>query len=63
MSDNRRRKVEMEGDTEDPFSGGKMRRKASIARSFKGDYVDVRSKPFLMKILDKQGNINLSSFY
>ncbi|KAL4574783.1 hypothetical protein LXL04_021621 [Taraxacum kok-saghyz] len=40
----------------DPFSGGKVRRRASIARSFKGDYVDVRSKPYLMKILEKQGD-------
>lgn len=40
----------------DPFSGGKIRRRASIARSFKGDYVDVRSKPYLMKILEKQGD-------
>ncbi|CAI9295637.1 unnamed protein product [Lactuca saligna] len=40
----------------DPFSGGKVRRKASIARSFRGDYVDVRSKPYLMKILEKQGD-------
>ncbi|KAI3517705.1 hypothetical protein L1887_16922 [Cichorium endivia] len=40
----------------DPFSGGKVRRKASIARSFRGDYVDVRSKPYLLKILEKQGD-------
>ncbi|KAL7586948.1 hypothetical protein Lser_V15G35852 [Lactuca serriola] len=40
----------------DPFAGGKVRRKASIARSFRGDYVDVRSKPYLMKILEKQGD-------
>ena len=40
----------------DPFSRGKVRRKASMARIFRGDYIDVRSKPYLMKILEKQGN-------
>lgn len=40
----------------DPFLGGKVRRKASMARTFRGDYVDVRSKPYLMKILEKQGD-------
>ncbi|KAI3731350.1 hypothetical protein L1987_62538 [Smallanthus sonchifolius] len=39
----------------DPFAGGKVRRKASMARIFKGDYVDVHSKPHLMKLLEKQG--------
>ncbi|MFS8001193.1 putative class I myosin tail domain-containing protein [Helianthus anomalus] len=40
----------------DPFAGGKVRRKASMARVVKGDYVDVRSKPYLMKLLDRQGD-------
>ncbi|KVI04675.1 Myosin tail 2 [Cynara cardunculus var. scolymus] len=40
----------------DPFSGGKVRRKASMARTCRGDYIDVRSKPYLMKILEKQGD-------
>ncbi|KAI7734650.1 hypothetical protein M8C21_026338, partial [Ambrosia artemisiifolia] len=40
----------------DPFEGGKVRRKASMARVFKGDYVDVRSKPHLMKLLERQGD-------
>ncbi|KAK9053722.1 hypothetical protein SSX86_024796 [Deinandra increscens subsp. villosa] len=39
----------------DPFAGGKVRRKASMARVFKGDYIDVRSKPYLMRILEKRG--------
>lgn len=39
----------------DPFIGSKVRRKASMGRVFKGDYIDVRSKPYLIKILDKQG--------
>ncbi|KAK1415213.1 hypothetical protein QVD17_30986 [Tagetes erecta] len=59
--------VQIEGDTaiydnekpdlaSDPFEGAKVRRKASMFRVFKGDYVDVRSKPYLIKILDKQGD-------
>ncbi|KAK9063167.1 hypothetical protein SSX86_017037 [Deinandra increscens subsp. villosa] len=40
----------------DPFAGGKVRRKASMARVFKGDYIDVRSKPYLMRILEKRGD-------
>nr|XP_043612740.1 myosin heavy chain IB [Erigeron canadensis] len=43
-------------EDQDPFAGGKVRRKASMGRSFKGDYIDVRSKPYLMKILEKQGD-------
>ncbi|KAF5772284.1 putative class I myosin tail domain-containing protein [Helianthus annuus] len=43
-------------EDQDPFAGGKVRRKASMARVFKGDYVDVRSKPYLMKLLDRQGD-------
>ncbi|KAL8257309.1 hypothetical protein R6Q59_029350 [Mikania micrantha] len=40
----------------DPFAGGKRRQKTSMARSFTSDYVNVRSKPYLMKILEKQGD-------
>ncbi|XP_071732620.1 uncharacterized protein [Rutidosis leptorrhynchoides] len=41
---------------QDPFFGGKVRRRASMVRVLKGDYVDVRSKPYLTKILKKQGD-------
>ncbi|KAL4280008.1 hypothetical protein GQ457_03G014050 [Hibiscus cannabinus] len=38
--------------TEDhePFMGIKVRRKASLRREFRGDYLDVPSRPFLMNI-------------
>lgn len=42
-------------DDQEPFMGFKVRRKASLHRDFKGDYLDVPSHPFLMKILQKQG--------
>ncbi|KAI4337936.1 hypothetical protein L6164_016298 [Bauhinia variegata] len=38
------------------FMGIKVRRKASLHRDYKGDYIDVPSHPFLMKILQKQGD-------
>lgn len=43
--------------TEDlePFMGVKVRRKASRIRDYLGDYLDVQSRPYLMKILEKQG--------
>ncbi|KAK6117721.1 hypothetical protein DH2020_048573 [Rehmannia glutinosa] len=43
--------------TEDlePFMGVKVRRKASRHRDYVGDYLDVQSRPYLMKILEKQG--------
>ncbi len=37
--------------------GFKVRRKASLHRDYKGDYLDVPSHPFLMKILQKQGSV------
>ncbi|KAI3471193.1 hypothetical protein Pfo_027856 [Paulownia fortunei] len=44
--------------TEDlePFMGVKIRRKASRHRDYVGDYLDVQSRPHLMKILEKQGD-------
>ncbi|XP_068668279.1 uncharacterized protein [Aristolochia californica] len=45
-------------DTEDqePFMGVKVRRKASLHRDYKGDYINVQSDPFIIKILEKQGD-------
>ncbi|KAK7255764.1 hypothetical protein RIF29_29183 [Crotalaria pallida] len=43
-------------DDQEPFMGIKVRRKASLHRDYKGDYLDVPSHPFLMKILQKQGD-------
>ncbi|KAG6426551.1 hypothetical protein SASPL_110776 [Salvia splendens] len=40
----------------DPFMGAKVRRKASRLRDYQGDYIDVQSRPHLMKILQKQGD-------
>lgn len=37
------------------FMGVKVRRKASLHRDYLGDYLDVPSHPYLMKILEKQG--------
>ncbi|XP_051122920.1 uncharacterized protein LOC127245865 [Andrographis paniculata] len=44
--------------TEDlePYMGVKMRRKASRHRDYMGDYIDVQSRPCIMKILEKQGD-------
>ena len=42
-------------DDQEPFMGVKVRRKASLHRDYKGDYIDVPSHPNLMKILQKQG--------
>ncbi|KAK3219680.1 hypothetical protein Dsin_013650 [Dipteronia sinensis] len=41
---------------QEPFMGMKVRRKASLHRDYKGDYLDVPSRPYLMKILQKQGD-------
>ena len=46
-------------DDLDPFMGVKVRRKASRLRDYQGDYIDIQSRPRLMKILDKQGLILL----
>ncbi|KAK7293449.1 hypothetical protein RJT34_16315 [Clitoria ternatea] len=43
-------------DDQEPFMGIKVRRKASLHRDYKGDYVNVPSHPFLIKILHKQGD-------
>ncbi|XP_007038936.2 PREDICTED: myosin IB heavy chain [Theobroma cacao] len=43
-------------EDQEPFMGFKARRKASLRREYKGDYLDVPSRPFLMKILQKQGD-------
>ncbi|CAL5344092.1 unnamed protein product [Camellia sinensis] len=44
--------------TEDlePFMGVKVRREASRHRDYRGDYIDVPSRPSLMKIIRKQGD-------
>ncbi|KAH9646640.1 TH1 domain-containing protein [Citrus sinensis] len=41
-------------EDQEPFMGIKVRRKASLHRDYKGDYLDVASHPYLMKILQKQ---------
>ncbi|OVA06374.1 Myosin tail 2 [Macleaya cordata] len=43
-------------ENQEPFMGVKVRRRASLHRDYRGDYLDVPSQPSLMKILDKQGD-------
>ncbi|KAL6960950.1 hypothetical protein U1Q18_038715 [Sarracenia purpurea var. burkii] len=43
-------------EDQEPFMGVKVRRKASRHRDCRGDYIDVPSRPYLMKILEKQGD-------
>lgn len=43
-------------EDQEPFMGIKVRRRASLHRDYKGDYLDVASRPYLMKILEKQGD-------
>ncbi|PSS28567.1 Myosin heavy chain IB like [Actinidia chinensis var. chinensis] len=43
-------------EDQEPFMGVKVRRKASRHRDYRGDYIDVPSRPYVMKILDKQGD-------
>ncbi|EEF49003.1 myosin IB heavy chain [Ricinus communis] len=43
-------------EDQEPFMGVKVRRKASLHRDIKGDYLDVPSHSYLMKILQKQGD-------
>lgn len=50
-------------DDQEPFMGIKVRRKASFHRDYQGDYLDVPSHPFLMKILQKQGKPLFSLLY
>lgn len=42
-------------EEEDPFMGLKLRRMASCVADYKGDYIDLPSRPPLLKILHKQG--------
>lgn len=42
-------------EDQEPFMGVKVRRKTSFHREYKGDYIDIPSHPYLMKILQKQG--------
>jgi hypothetical protein len=48
-------------DDQEPFMGVKARRKASFHRDYKGDYIDVASHPFLIKLLQKQGLLSMHS--
>ncbi|KAI3956398.1 hypothetical protein MKX01_016811 [Papaver californicum] len=43
-------------EDQEPFMGIKVRRRASLHRDYRGDYLDVPSQYALMKILDKQGD-------
>ncbi|KAF7827607.1 myosin ID heavy chain [Senna tora] len=43
-------------EDEDPFMGLKVRRTASRIADYKGDYIDLPSRPLLSKILQKQGD-------
>ncbi|XP_057951122.1 uncharacterized protein LOC131145958 isoform X2 [Malania oleifera] len=43
-------------EDQEPFMGVKVRRKSSLHRDYKGDYLDVPSRPYLIKILEKQGD-------
>ncbi|XP_062120247.1 uncharacterized protein LOC133834598 [Humulus lupulus] len=43
-------------EDQEPFMGVKVRRKTSFHREYRGDYIDVPSHSYLMKILQKQGD-------
>lgn len=43
-------------EDQEPFMGVKVRRKASLHRDRKGDYIDIASHPYLIKLLQKQGD-------
>ncbi|XP_068644609.1 uncharacterized protein [Aristolochia californica] len=43
-------------EDQEPFMGVKVRREASLQKDYSGDYLNVQSDPFLMKILEKQGD-------
>ncbi|XP_078436097.1 myosin heavy chain-like protein [Wolffia australiana] len=47
--------VQMARDLE-PFMGAKLRRSSSVGRDRRGDYLNVRSSPYLVKFLSKQGD-------
>lgn len=42
-------------EDQEPFFGVKVRRKASILRDYRGDYLQVASTPFLFNLIQKQG--------
>ncbi|GFY83012.1 hypothetical protein Acr_02g0012520 [Actinidia rufa] len=43
-------------EDQEPFIGVKVHRKAYRHRDYWGDYMTFPSRPYVMKILDKQGN-------
>ncbi|PIA34490.1 hypothetical protein AQUCO_03700038v1 [Aquilegia coerulea] len=43
-------------EDQEPFMGVKVRRRASLHRDYRGDYLDVPSQSSLIKILEKQGD-------
>ncbi|KAE9616244.1 hypothetical protein Lal_00017249 [Lupinus albus] len=43
-------------DDQEPFMGIKVRRNASLHTDYKGDYLHLHSYPFLIKLLNKQGD-------
>ncbi|XAR71671.1 hypothetical protein NMG60_11018052 [Bertholletia excelsa] len=43
-------------EDQEPFMGIKVRRKASRHRDYRGDYIDIPSRPCILKILEKQGD-------
>lgn len=43
-------------DTQEPFMGIKARRKTSMNRQFRGDYLNVASNQVILKLLEKQGD-------
>lgn len=47
-------------EDQEPFMGVKARRITSLHRDYNGDYLDVPSYPFLLKLLHKQGTPPLS---
>jgi hypothetical protein len=50
-------------ENQEPFMGVKVRRKASLHRDYKGDYIDVASHPYLIKLLQKQGSASFFFFF
>lgn len=57
IPENRLRPSENNIEDQEPFMGIKVRRRASLHRDYRGDYLDVPSQHSLMRILDKQGII------
>ncbi|KAL8142474.1 hypothetical protein V2J09_015506 [Rumex salicifolius] len=45
-----------ESEDQEPFMGVKVRRKASLFREFRGDYLNLPSQPYLMNIIKRQGD-------